>query len=468
MKEDLLEKYNTKVFEVKSNIFDLKKIGFKLTKDEQKLESIESDVSRKIYNLESLEEKLDKASQSYKKIYNDALDELDEIELSQYNYYKVYRTCEELNKKLKHLDQFNIDELINDVLSLLQAIREGKIIISEQDRYLIEKVFKTVYEILKIAFVEKKENKIFEAIKEDKEMVSYINELIKEDISKVKNSDLLVDINAIRKGKGLKGDNLFDEDLLAAIAIIDNKKINNSEKDELLEDIVEKIDTPELGLIDKIRDEKAYNKEDLEKEIEILDIEEDTKKNNKDFIIGIGAISGISLIDTKFDKDKSEELVIGDEEIIVDNSHKYDGVFDNPIFEDTNDYYKQDDYSDYGKYELAEFDDYKDLYEKIDDDDKFYYKDEAKQKIDFDRLPPKIAKELKESQDVNQSLLGLIPTLLSTTAYVAQAAIIGAIVGAQAASRIVNFIGNQVLNNSLTNPKVLGINPPNIINNRGH
>ena len=464
MKEDLFEKYNTKVFEIKSNIYDLKKIGFKLTSDEQKIETVESDVNRKIFNLESLNEKLDKKSDSYKSIYTDALKELDKIELSQYNYYKVYRICEELNKKI---DEFNIDELIDDVLSLLQAIRDGKIIISEQDKYLIEKVFKTVYEILKIAFVAKKENKIFDAIKNDKDVVDYINVLIKEDIDNIKDKNKQLDISLIKKGKHLNDNNLFDLDLLLALSTIDNKKVNEETKDQILEEIVEKIDTPELGLVEKrnierenINEKVKVLEKKMDTEIEILEEEKDIpkgKNRGSDFVLGIGTISGAVISDIKFNKKESEELVIGDEEIVVDNYSKYYGVFDNPIFEEENEFDKKDDYSEYGKYEMAEFDDYKDLYEKIEDDDKFYYKDEDKSKIDFDRLPPKIAKELKESKDVNQSLLGLIPAILGTTAMVAQAAIMGAIIGAQGANRIIGFVGNQVLNNNLTNPKTLNI-----------
>ena len=400
--DDLVISYNSNLLKVRNNIFVLNKIGFDLDDEQDKLEKIESDVSKRIFLLEDNDdEKIN--------VYNEAIEEMEKIELSNYNYYKFYNDCEDIIRKLRYVDLNNINELCSQVLSLIEAIRDGLIIVSDKDRYLLEKVFKTIYEVLKVSFLYGKGKELVEEINKIDMLKEYINKYINEDVKEIKNSNTSEELKNSVSVTNQKGD--IDSNLIATIGIIQSTKIRDKNKADIIKDL--DLDKKEI-LIDEEYVLELQNKEE--------------KKDNKiKKIVDIGLIAGAGLLygATKIDKSESNELVKGDEMIIPINN--------DDLINDADDYFFEENYVDSvdGVEELSFFYD-EDTIEEFDQ--------EIKNSDILDgKVPEKLKKEYNENQEFISNWSSLFQMIMAGGKFIGKA-MMYALLGREKGKAMMKFI----------------------------
>ena len=420
--DDLIFKYNLKVSKLRSNISQLNTIGFKLDNEQKLIDDVDSDISRKINLLEDD----DKKELLIQDAYTKALEKLEEIELSQYNYYKVYNDCEDIIKLLRNVDINNIDEIIKKAMSLLEAIREGLIIVSYKDRYLLEKVFKTIYEVLKVSFLYGKGKQLYSEINKVEFIKPYIRDCIKTDMKKIEKRKQIDEFKkAVKREKSPKDE--LGMDIIAAIAVFESTKIKEKNKAERVHEVITENKKAKL---EELKEEK---KEEKKSEI----IKPGVKK-----AIGIGLISEeiIKQVESKINVEESNKLVEGDEKIVLPENKKQK-LEDDKFFEE----FYLDDYNNTEEDNLNLFYD-EDQIEEFDKE-----LEESKQT----QMPPiKIQKELKETQEFNYNWFNLdLLSFLLKGANMASKIMLMTLLGNQKAKSLMKHMNKKNLLKEKEKPK---------------
>ena len=421
--DDLIFKYNLKVSKLRSNISQLNTIGFKLDNEQKLIDDVDSDISRKINLLEDD----DKKELLIQDAYTKALEKLEEIELSQYNYYKVYNDCEDIIKLLRNVDINNIDEIIKKAMSLLEAIREGLIIVSYKDRYLLEKVFKTIYEVLKVSFLYGKGKQLYSEINKVEFIKPYIRDCIKTDMKKIEKRKQIDEFKkAVKREKSPKDE--LGMDIIAAIAVFESTKIKEKNKVEKVHEVITENKKVKL---EEVKEEK---KEEQKSEI----IKPEVKK-----VIGIGLISEeiIKQVESKIDMEESNKLVEGDEKIVLTKANEDKKIEDDKFFEE----FYLDDYNNTEEDNLNLFYD-EDQIEEFDKE-----LEESRQT----QMPPiKIQKELKETQEFNYNWFNLdLLSFLLKGANMASKIMLMTLLGNQKAKSLMKHMNKKNLLKEKEKPK---------------
>ena len=399
--DDLLIKYNSQLLKLKHSIFELNKEGFDLKQEQDKIEQVESDTNKRLFLLNS-----DSDEEAIKNLYKESIEKLEKIELSHYIYYKFYNDCEDIIKKLRSVDVSNINEIITQVLSLLEAIREGLIIISDEDRYLLEKVFKTIYEVLKVSFLYGKGKELLKEINEVEIIKAYVNKYIEEDVKKIDKSNTSSELKQSVHMQDNNTDSI-NENLVATIGIIENSKIKESHK------------------LDKINNIDKNNV--VIEENDVLE-KEDNQGNKVKEIAKIGLVIGASMMynDSKINKTESNDLVKGDEKILpIDENNK--------LVEAEDDFFEE-------HYIDTNVDDDNNL-SLFYDEDVIEEFDQALNNADgiSEVIPEKLKNDYKENEEFVSNWFNLLPMIMNGGKFIGKAMLF-ALFGAEKAKSIENFI----------------------------
>lgn len=195
MNNDVALEYNAKIIEVKDNIEQLKILKMRSKYFHKKVEEIEKETDLKVKQCYDDYFKADSDcffSDILINIYTGAIQRLDRINehiISYENYYKIQIKCEELKQKLINTDNTNIHELVQVVLALLLEMKKTSTIDYEEEKKIVEEVYKLVYKVIKLELLCTNHSTLLERIKTDNSDISYIAELIKKDIKNLKEED---------------------------------------------------------------------------------------------------------------------------------------------------------------------------------------------------------------------------------------------------------------------------------------
>ena len=244
MNRDNAIKYNAKLVEVKDNIEEIKKLNISANTFGAMLKDIEKNVKTKVEDCYKRFESEDSNTFLYSSldiIYTEAIKELEKINsyLSREytSYFKIQATVNELETRLKDFKYNEVDELVSEAIKLTREIKETDTINYDDEKNVVEAVYKVVYEILKLESIYGTNSDLLDTIYEDEVDSVYISRLIKEDVKKLKNDkDIEKLVKEINK-TGFEGRNYIDKDLIRLITYISKPEYSDRIKDSLIEKI---------------------------------------------------------------------------------------------------------------------------------------------------------------------------------------------------------------------------------------
>ena len=130
------------------------------------------------------------------------------------DYYKIHVTCNKLKKALKNTNKDNIDETINLANNLLNSLKQSSTIDYEDEKNLVNEVYKLVYETVKLEVTYSNNSLLLDELRNDSFDVQYIAKLVKEDIHNIKDDNDLVKNKVIELEKDLDDKFFLDKKLL--------------------------------------------------------------------------------------------------------------------------------------------------------------------------------------------------------------------------------------------------------------
>lgn len=244
MNTDKTIEYQAKLIEVTNNIEQLETLEINTDYYKNKVEEIKKETELEIkkqydsYDKDTTNSLLhDLLAMIYEKS-KERLDKINNHIISEYEtYYKINGKCKEIENKIKNLDPINIPELVIDAKELLKSIKSSTTIDYDEEQKLVEKIYKVVYEIVKIEIIYSKKDTLLKTLKDDITDVSFISKLIIEEseqlLKKDNNEELQNKLNEINK-KGFSDINFLDKDLIILIETNnDNKLIKEMKKNFL-------------------------------------------------------------------------------------------------------------------------------------------------------------------------------------------------------------------------------------------
>lgn len=182
--------YKTKIKEIKDKNKELQLLDPNCINYREVLEKIEEVTSEE---LEEAHQKFNNSDQflteSLNVIYGKALKRLDVLNDRltmeyEYCYKQIMKKCKLLNKKLDNQEENEIQNIITDIQKLLSQMKKMPTINYDENRKLVEEVYKLVYRGIKLELGSKIDSQLLEQIKTNTTDISYVAKLIKEDISK--------------------------------------------------------------------------------------------------------------------------------------------------------------------------------------------------------------------------------------------------------------------------------------------
>lgn len=244
---DYAIEYNAKIYEVKTNIETLEKTSIKITNFNEAIDKIQSEVTKQIEEAYiSFYSGSNVSNNTFlydvvAKIYSDAISKLDKINdyiLSEYNsYYEVETLLEDIESRIidiKDKKTYDIN-ISSDAINLLKNLRGTTSIDFNEEKDLVEKVYKTVYNAMKLELLYSTDTLLFNYVKLNDVDSINISKLVKEDVSNFNNYEIDRIIKRINR-KGLDSKNYVDIDLITSL--LNTNPYDNEEK-ELLDKIDE-------------------------------------------------------------------------------------------------------------------------------------------------------------------------------------------------------------------------------------
>ena len=246
MNKDNAIKYNAKLEEVKDNIEEIKKLNINANTFGAMINEIEKKVKSKVeecYKKFEGEESNTFLSSSLDIIYTEAIKELEKINnylSSEYtSYFKIQATVNELKTRLENINYNEVDSLVLEAKDLIRSLGETNTINYDDEKNVVEDVYKIVYEILKIESIYGTSSELLETIYDDDVDSVYISKLIKEDVKRLKeDKDVEQLVKEINKN-GFEGRNYINKDLIRLITYIGNPEYSDKIKDSLIGKIKE-------------------------------------------------------------------------------------------------------------------------------------------------------------------------------------------------------------------------------------
>ena len=240
---DLAILYQTKLLKVKRKIAAINAVGIKGEKYIIELENIDKEVKKLIddYHKEIKSEKL--YLKDLNGIYNNGMAKVELLEsrLAKYDdYIRGYHYCEYLDSKLngEKVSENDLNEYVSNVILFIDAINATDTRDYEEEKEIVEKVYKVAYQVMKLEFIVFGKSKIFDYAKDNDIVETFMNDEIIKDIEKIQNDGnstrLIKERISKIKSMGINYSYL-DKILITSIALKDDNSIINDIKNNLLE-----------------------------------------------------------------------------------------------------------------------------------------------------------------------------------------------------------------------------------------
>lgn len=242
-RKDMAMEYNAKLMEVDDNIKQLEELRIPADNFRKIVDGIDDGLNEKVKECEAKSE--EGTSELFGedllvKAYSDAkgkLDKANEKVCSVYDeYYKILSKCEVLSQKIDQLELANLQDIAQDTLQLLNALKHSSTMNYVKEKFIIDKVYELAYKVIKRELIYTNRSRILESARTDEVDLSYLVKLIKEEIESLHNKELLNKINEINT-KGLRDVHYLDEELINMISVIKKETFIKPVEDKIVEQI---------------------------------------------------------------------------------------------------------------------------------------------------------------------------------------------------------------------------------------
>lgn len=182
MKDQALE-YNTLLNNIRTMINNISELGINIDRFNKFLETI-------IYNVENnvVSSKEQSMAEAFLTLdYVTGIKELNRLKLIllEYDvYFKAINSCSYLEKQMeKFSDPVSIKLFSKQIIEVIKNIRNSSTLHYEDERSVIERVYETAYNIIKLEVIELGESEVYNFIKNNETDLYYISNLVKKEIS---------------------------------------------------------------------------------------------------------------------------------------------------------------------------------------------------------------------------------------------------------------------------------------------
>jgi len=225
MPRDEAIKYNSLYQEVLLAISNIKNLGFDTSEFENSLKTIHNDVNNnvKVNYVKGM------AEASYIQSYSKGISELNKlkIKLDNYDVYaSAYNTCSYISMLLNDsISRRELEKCISKMIAVLKSISQSRTIDYDDEKSIIEKIYETAYNVIKLEIMETGESQLYLFVKNEDTNISYFNNLIIKDVEAI---DLQDEKNKKLKTKmfelGQRGiySNYLDLELIKLIMVINS------------------------------------------------------------------------------------------------------------------------------------------------------------------------------------------------------------------------------------------------------
>ena len=258
---DMAIRYRDKIQRTRLMISNIHKLGFDTSFYEDILNNIDNKVSKEI-DTSYLSGKL--VQGRMEQIYSTGMVELNKlwVALDRYSlYFEVFNNCRYLDTKLSDNEYIkaDVDNYVKMMINNLKRIVRSDTVNYEQEKFIVEKVYDTAYNLIKLELIMSGDSKLYEYAKNEEVNISFFNDLILCELNKLDLSDKKYDMIRSRLYKldsnGLVS-NYFDLELIKLLLVYgDNVDLLDVVMKKIyeLEEIFNKYNT-------KLKNEIAYCK----------------------------------------------------------------------------------------------------------------------------------------------------------------------------------------------------------------
>ena len=247
MQQDMGIIYTAKLKEVRETIKKLSDLSFDMTEVIKMVNTIESDIEKKVQSSYSSFGNSGTAScflhDTLIGDYQQAKKKLDSINESLKreweSYYKIDMQRKTIEKAARTVNENNIRDIVSSTKSLLDALRKTTTIDFNIEKNLVHKVYGLVYKVMKLELVLTNETRLLEHLKLDSVNIPYIVDLMKKDMKKIgkeEQEELEEKIVELEK-EGIDSAALLDKRLLILLSLYGNEDFASKKKEDFLKRI---------------------------------------------------------------------------------------------------------------------------------------------------------------------------------------------------------------------------------------
>lgn len=242
LKKDDAIVYESKLIEVRQLIENAKNIGLNVSSIEKEVKKVEQRVSEAVsddyseeYNKSYSETALSFSHDSLSNTYQSAKKDLNNIirvlNLEYNDYYKIAQICISVENSIKDTSnaETDINNVIDTTITALKEMRASTTIDYDIERNMVTRLYRVIYEIMKIELIYTDGRRLLDTIKKDETNSMFIVKLLEEELNAVNDDDANNIANMLRSN-GMDPRLLLDEKLIKLVAIL--KKPNMLEEIE--------------------------------------------------------------------------------------------------------------------------------------------------------------------------------------------------------------------------------------------
>lgn len=220
MTRDEAIKYNALYQEIELAISNIHNLGFDTTEFVRVLREIHNRVNDNV----KVKYVRGMAEASYIQSYSNGINELNKLKnrLDYYDVYvKTYNTCNYINIKLnKDISKEEMAKCVSQMIYTMKSIFKSSTIDYDDEKQIIEKIYETAYNIIKLGIITDGESQLYQFAKKEDVNISYFNNLVLKDIEGInlgENTNIKTKIYEL----GVNGiySNYFDLELIKLIII---------------------------------------------------------------------------------------------------------------------------------------------------------------------------------------------------------------------------------------------------------
>ena len=220
MTRDEAIKYNALYQEIELAISNIHNLGFDTTEFVRVLREIHNRVNDNV----KVKYVRGMAEASYIQSYSNGINELNKLKnrLDNYDVYvKAYNTCNYINIKLnKDISKEEMAKCVSQMIYTMKSIFKSSTIDYDDEKQIIEKIYETAYNIIKLGIITDGESQLYQFAKKEDVNISYFNNLVLKDIEGInlgENTNIKTKIYELG-GNGIYS-NYFDLELIKLIII---------------------------------------------------------------------------------------------------------------------------------------------------------------------------------------------------------------------------------------------------------